>query len=65
MIFGGPQFAISNARASRVRLLWRWSATARNQFYQRYKVADEAMLKESAAKLAAFYESEKSTPTCD
>jgi len=30
--------------------------------YQRYKVADEAMLKESAAKLAAFHESEKSAP---
>jgi len=30
--------------------------------YQRYKVADEAMLKESAAKLAALHESEKSPP---
>ena len=30
--------------------------------YQRYKVADETMLKESAAKLAALYESEKSAP---
>jgi hypothetical protein len=30
--------------------------------YQRYKVADEAMLKESAAKLAALHESEKSAP---
>jgi len=30
--------------------------------YQRYKVADETMLKESAAKLAALHESEKSAP---
>ena len=30
--------------------------------YQRYKVADEAMLKESAAKLATLHESEKSAP---
>jgi integrase len=30
--------------------------------YQRYKVADEAMLKASATKLAALHESEKSAP---
>lgn len=30
--------------------------------YQRCKVADEAMLKESAAKLAALHESEKGAP---
>jgi hypothetical protein len=30
--------------------------------YQRYKVADEAMLKECAAKLAALDESEKGAP---
>ena len=30
--------------------------------YQRYKIADDAMLKESAAKLAALHESEKSAP---
>src|SRR5216684_5707625 len=31
--------------------------------YQRYKVADESMLKESAAKLATLHESEKSAPS--
>jgi len=30
--------------------------------YQRYKVADELMFKDSAAKLATFHESEKSVP---
>jgi hypothetical protein len=30
--------------------------------YQRYKVADQKILKESAAKLAALHESEKSLP---
>ena len=33
--------------------------------YQRYKVADEAMFKESAAKLAALHESEMSPPGSD
>jgi hypothetical protein len=33
--------------------------------YRRYMIADEAMLKESAAKLAALYESEKRAPDSD
>jgi integrase len=33
-----------------------------DSIYQRYKVADEAMLKASATKLAALHESEKSAP---
>ena len=33
--------------------------------YRRYMIADEAMLKESAAKLAALYESEKRPPDSD
>ena len=33
--------------------------------YQRYKIADNEMLKESAAKLAALHQSEKSAPPRD
>jgi hypothetical protein len=58
-IFAGPQFEISNGWASRARLRWQWSGTALNRVYRRYVIADGAMLKQSATKLAALHDSDR------